>query len=232
MHKCPFSARARACAARIGSEEGLLFKAWWLIERFIIDVMTSPDSLMIVVNVTGYACIILAGYLGYRAVERRLRRRHTVDTLLQLLINTQFAEGVHILDNHIAGDLYVVEAKLKEDDNCTDSKSLDMLMNFYEFMASAYMRNFLDKAVIENQNIKHLHDSFIVLEQLIEERRFRWDRPNYMREFQRLAERFTPKMKTILKIPDPLTRAKMARNDANKSRMFVKPANRLRAVAA
>jgi hypothetical protein len=210
----------------------LLYKITWLVEKFIADVMSAPGFLMVAVNVTGYVCIIFAGYLGYRAVERRLRTRHTVDTLLQLLVNTQFADGVHILDNHIAKDLYVVEAQLREDDNCDDSKSLDMLMNFYEFMASAYMRNFLDKSVIENQHIKHLHDSFIVVEQLIEERRWRWDRPNYMREFQRLADRFSPKMKKVLNIPDPLTREKMMRNTANKARVFVRPANRLKAVAA
>jgi hypothetical protein len=185
-------------------------------------VFTPDNTLAIIVNLLGYAGVIVAGYLGYRAVERRLRKEHTVDVLIRLLITPEFAGGLHILDNHIARDLFVVEDKLKEDDNIGDPTSLDMLMNFYEFMASAYRRNLVDKRVIENQNIKHIHDSYIVLEELIKERRDRWDRPTYMKEFQLLAEQFGPKMKSALGIDDPLTRKKMLRNPRNKDRLHIK----------
>lgn len=161
--------------------------------------------------------------MGYRAVERRLRKEHTVDILLRLLITPEFAQGLHILDNHIARDLYVVANRTEQDDGIKDLKSLDMLMAFYEFMASAYRRGYLDKAVIQNQHIKHIHDSFVVLEELIKERRYIWDRPTYLREFELLARDFAPKIKRLLKIPDPLTREKMGRNKDNEGRTFTPP---------
>jgi hypothetical protein len=99
-------------------------------------------------------------------------------------------------------------------------------------MASAYRRNLVDKRVIENQNIKHIHDSYIVLEELIKERRDRWDRPTYMREFQLLAEQFSSRMKSALGIDDPLTGQKMLRNPKNKSRLYVKKADNVRSVDA
>jgi hypothetical protein len=195
-------------------------------------VFTPDNTLSIIVNLLGYAGVIVAGYLGYRAVERRLRKEHTVDILIRLLITPEFSGGLHVLDNHIARDLFVVEEKLQEDDHIGDPTSLDMLMNFYEFMASAYRRNLVDKRVIENQNIKHIHDSYIVLEELIKERRDRWDRPTYMREFQLLAEQFSSRMKSALGIDDPLTGQKMLRNPKNKSRLYVKKADNVRSVDA
>jgi len=195
-------------------------------------VFTPDNTLSIIVNLLGYAGVIVAGYLGYRAVERRLRKEHTVDILIRLLITPEFAGGLHVLDNHIARDLFVLDSKLKEDDNIGDPTSLDMLMNFYEFMASAYRRNLVDKGVIENQNIKHLHDSYIVLEELIKERRDRWDRPSYMKEFQLPAEQFGPRMKKALDIVDPLTRQKMLRNPKNKARLYVKNDGNVRPVSA
>ena len=117
-------------------------------------------------------------------------------------------------------------------DNIGDPTSLDMLMNFYEFMASAYRRNLVDKRVIENQNIKHIHDSYIVLEELIKERRDRWDRPTYMKEFQLLSEQFGPKMKSALGIENPLTRQKMLLNLKNKGRLHIKNDDNVRQVDA
>jgi len=196
-------------------------------------VFTEDNALPTVVSMIGYVGVGLAAYLGYRAVERRLRKEHTVDILLRLWITPDFAEGLHILDNHIAKDLYVVEARLKEDDGAENAKSLDMLMNFYEFIATTYKKTYLDKVVIENQNIKHIHDSFIVLEELINERRHRWDRPSYMKELEWLTRRFAPKMKKVLDTTaEPLTRAKMLAKPHNKDRLFVKPKPGLRVAAA
>lgn len=172
-----------------------------------------------VVNGIGYFCVIFSGYLGYRAVERRLISRHTVNTLLELLVNPLLTEGLIILDNHIARDLYVLEGKLQDDDGVDSTKSLDMLMNFYEFMAGGYKRGLLDKEVMETQYVKPLHDSFVVLEELIKMRRRAWDRPTYMKELQWFAEVVAPKMKQWLEIEDPLTRDKMLRNRMNNDRV-------------
>jgi hypothetical protein len=107
-----------------------------------------------------------------------------------------------------------------------------MLMNFYEFISATYGKSYLDKVVIENQNIKHIHDSFIVLEELISERRHRWERPSYMKEFERLARRFAPKMRTVLSTTsDPLTREKMLRKEHNNDRLFKPPKPDLKVAA-
>jgi hypothetical protein len=196
----------------------------WLWFRQVLDenvVLTKDNTLPTIANVVGYISVIVVGVWGYRAVEKRLRKEHTVDILLRLWITSDFSEGLHILDNHIAKDLYVVEARLKEDDGVENSKSLDMLMNFYEFVAVTYRKSYLDKQVIANQNIKHIHDSFIVLEELIKERRHRWERPSYMAEFEWLARKFSPRMKDVLSsTSDPLTREKMERKDHNRDRYF------------
>jgi hypothetical protein len=73
---------------------------------------------------------------------------------------------------------------------------------------------------IQHQHIKHLHDSFVVLEELIKTRRHTWDRPSYMMEFERLATEFAPKVRKALRTPDLLTREKMMRNPKNKERLF------------
>ena len=194
----------------------------WLLQILNENIaLTKDNTLPTIANVVGYISVIAVGMWGYRAVERRLRKEHTVDILLRLWITSDFSEGLHILDNHIAKDLYVVEDRLKEDDGVESSKSLDMLMNFYEFVAVTYRKSYLDKRVIENQNIKHIHDSFIVLEELIRERRDRWERPSYMAEFEWLAKRFSPKMKGVLTTTnDPLTREKMQRKEHNSDRRF------------
>jgi hypothetical protein len=194
----------------------------WLFQILNENIaLTKDNTLPTIANVVGYISVIAVGMWGYRAVERRLRKEHTVDILLRLWITSDFSEGLHILDNHIAKDLYVVEDRLKEDDGVESSKSLDMLMNFYEFVAVTYRKSYLDKRVIENQNIKHIHDSFIVLEELIRERRDRWERPSYMAEFEWLAKRFSPKMKGVLTTTnDPLTREKMQRKEHNRDRRF------------
>jgi hypothetical protein len=195
-------------------------------------VFTEDNALPTVVSMIGYVGVGFAAYLGYRAVERRLRKEHTVDILLRLWVTPAFAEGLHILDNHIAKDLFVVESRLKEDDGIDNATSLNMLMNFYEFIAATYKKTYLDKVVIENQNIKHVHDSFIVLEELIRERRHRWDRPSYMKEFEGLARRFAPKMKRVLSTTAvPLTREKMLAKAHNKDRVFVEPKRDLRVAA-
>jgi hypothetical protein len=206
----------------------------WL--RQVLDdynlVLTKENTVPTLATVIGYVCVIIAGIWGYRAVERRLRKEHTVDILLRLWITPEFSEGLHILDNHIAKDLYVVESQLEEDDGAADAKSLDMLMNFYEFIATTYHKAYLDKAVIEHQNIKHIHDSFIVLEELIRERRHRWERPSYMKELEWVARRFGPKMKGVLSTTsDPLTREKMLRRKHNEGRLFKPPQPELKVAA-
>jgi Domain of unknown function (DUF4760) len=155
-------------------------------------VLTKDNTVPTLTAVIGYISVIFAGIWGYRAIERWLRKEHTVDILLRLWITPEFSEGLHILDNHIAKDLYVTENRLKEDDGVENAKSLDMLMNFYEFIATTYHKAYLDKSVIEHQDIKHIHDSFIVLEELIAERRHRWERPSYMKELEWVARRFGP----------------------------------------
>ncbi len=45
-----------------------------------------------------------------------------------------------------------------------------------------------------------------------------------MREFEALAREFGPKIKTLLKIPDPLTREKMSRKKHNADRITAKAA--------
>ena len=108
----------------------------WLLQILTENIaLTKDNTLPTIANVVGYISVIAVGMWGYRAVERRLRKEHTVDILLRLWITSDFSEGLHILDNHIAKDLYVVEDRLKEDDGAESSKSLDMLMNFYEFVA-------------------------------------------------------------------------------------------------
>ena len=208
---------------------------WSWFRQFLVEyniVMTKDNTVPTIATIVGYVSVIAVGIWGYRAVEKRLRKEHTVDILLRLWITPDFAEGLHILDNHIAKDLFVVESKLKEDDAVDDAKSLDMLMNFYEFIAATYKKSYLDKVVIENQNIKHIHDSFVVLEELISERRYRWDRPSYMKEFEWLARRFAPKMKSILSTTsDPLTREKMMRKDHNIDRVFKAPKPDLKVAA-
>jgi hypothetical protein len=207
---------------------------WVWVRQFLIDnvVLTRDNTLPTIANVVGYISVIVVGIWGYRAVERRLRKEHTVDILLRLWITPDFAQGLHLLDNHIAKDLYVVEARLWEDDGVESTKSLDMLMNYYEFVAVTYKKSYLDKVVIENQNIKHIHDSFIVLEELINERRHRWERPSYMAEFEWLARRFGPKMKNVLSTTsDPLTRAKMLRKEHNSDRIFMAPERDLKVAA-
>jgi hypothetical protein len=224
------------------SEDGALndWLAWgseiWLwFRQLLVDynfVMTRDNTVPTIANVVGYISVIIIGIWGYRAVEKRLRKEHTVDILLRLWITPDFAQGLHILDNHIAKDLFVVENRLQEDDGVGNSKSLDMLLNFYEFIAATYRKSYLDKVVIENQNIKHIHDSFIVLEELINERRYKWDRPSYMKEFEWLARRFGPKMKNVLSTTsDPLTREKMVRKEHNVDRVFVKPKPDLKVAA-
>lgn len=207
----------------------MLSKLWVFLKGFEL-AFTPQNTLLTVVNVLGYVGVIVAGYLGYRAVERRMRRRHSVDTLIPVLMSPDFSDGMRLLDDHIARDLYVSESHLKEDDNLDDSRSLDMLMNYYDFLASAYRRNFLDKEVVKSLKIKLIHDSYIVLEELIKERRARWDRPTYMREFELLAGSFAPHMKKALGIQNPLSRTKMLKNPLNKDRLFV-PTPNLRAVA-
>lgn len=209
---------------------------WWtMLLDLLVDyniVLTRENTVPTLTSVVGYVSVIAVGFLGYRAVERRLRKEHTVDILLRLWITPDFAEGLHVLDNHIARDLYIVEARLREDDGVDNPKSLNMLMNYYEFLAATYRKAYLDKAVVENQNIKHLHDSFVVLEELIKERRFKWDRPSYMQELEWLATRFGPKMKKVLSTTsDPLSRAKMLRKDHNRDRLFVEPKRELKAAA-
>lgn len=200
---------------------------WLWLQQLLVEynvVLTKDNTVPTFTSIAGYVSVIAVGIWGYRAVEKRLRKEHTVDILLRLWITPDFAEGLHILDNHIAKDLFVVESRLKEDDDAQDVKSLDMLMNFYEFIAATYRKSYLDKVVIENQNIKHIHDSFVVLEELINERRHRWDRPSYMKEFEWLARKFGPKMKNVLATTsDPLTREKMLRKDHNADRVFLKP---------
>jgi hypothetical protein len=205
----------------------------WLLQILNENIaLTKDNTLPTIANVVGYISVIAVGMWGYRAVERRLRKEHTVDILLRLWITSDFSEGLHILDNHIAKDLYVVEDRLKEDDGAESSKSLDMLMNFYEFVAVTYRKSYLDKRVIENQNIKHIHDSFIVLEELIRERRHRWERPSYMAEFEWLAKRFSPRMKGVLNTTnDPLTREKMERKEHNRDRRFQAPRRDLKVAA-
>ena len=207
---------------------------WTLLRQFLSDnvVLTKENTLPTIANLAGYVSVILVGMWGYRAVDRRLRKEHTVDILLRLWITSEFSEGLRILDNHIARDLFVVESRLKEDDGVENSKSLDMLMNFYEFVAVTYQKSYLDKRVIENQNIKHIHDSFIVLEELIKERRHRWERPSYMAEFEWLARRFSSRMKDVLSTTsDPLTREKMQRKEHNKDRYFEAPRRDLKVAA-
>ena len=189
----------------------------WLTTALVPFLLSNSVS---VVNAIGYSCVIFSGFLGYRAVERRLRSRHTVNTLLELLVNPLLTEGLIILDNHIAKDLYVLENKLKEDDGVDSTKSLDMLMNFYEFMASGYRRGLLDKEVMEVQHVKLLNVLFVVLEELIKMRRRAWDRPNYMKELQWFAEVVAPKMKHWLEFDDPLTREKMLRKSTNLQRVY------------
>ena len=208
---------------------------WLWLRQLLVDnniVMTKDNTVPTIANVIGYASVIAVGIWGYRAIEKRLRKEHTVDILLRLWITPDFAEGLHVLDNHIAKDLFVVEGRLKEDDGVDNAKSLDMLMNFYEFIATTYRKSYLDKVVIENQNIKHIHDSFIVLEELISERRHKWDRPSYMKELEGLARRFGPKMKSALSTTsDPLTREKMMRKEHNMDRVFMKPKPDLKVAA-
>jgi hypothetical protein len=208
---------------------------WTWVRQLLVDyniVLTKDNTVPTIATVAGYISVILAGIWGYRAVERRLRKEHTVDILLRLWITTDFTEGLHILDSHIARDLFVVEARLREDDGVDNSKSLDMLMNFYEFIAATYKKAYLDKAVIENQNIKHIHDSFIVLEELIKERRYKWDRPSYMKELEWIARRFAPKMRQVLETTsDPLTREKMLRKEHNRERLFKIPKSDLKVAA-
>ena len=195
-------------------------------------VLTKENTVPTLATVIGYISVIAAGIWGYRAVERRLRKEHTVDILLRLWITPEFSEGLHILDNHIAKDLYVVESRLEEDDGVEDAKSLDMLMNFYEFIATTYHKAYLDKAVIEHQNIEHVHDSFILLEELIAERRNRWERPSYMKELEWVARRFGPKMKDVLSTTsNPLTREKMLGKAHNKDRLFEPPQPELKVAA-
>jgi hypothetical protein len=193
---------------------------------------TKDNTIPTIANIIGYVSVIVVGIWGYRAVERRLRKEHTVDILLRLWITPDFADGLHILDNHIAKDLYVVEERLKEDDGIDNARSLDMLMNFYEFISATYRKSYLDKVVIENQNIKHIHDSFIVLEELINERRHRWDRPSYMKELEWLSRKFAPKMRSVLSTTsDPLTREKMMRREHNNDRVFKAPKPDLKVAA-
>lgn len=210
-------------------------ETWLWFRQLLVDynfVLTKDNTVPTVANIIGYGSVIAVGMRGYRAVERRLRKEHTVDILLRLWITPDFADGLHILDNHIAKDLYVVEARLKEDDGIGNARSLDMLMNFYEFISATYGKSYLDKVVIENQNIKHIHDSFIVLEELIEERRHRWERPSHMKEFERLARKFAPKMRSVLSTTsDPLTREKMTKKSHNQDRIFKEPKPDLKAAA-
>lgn len=223
---------SRECAVEEMQMPGELFV--WVQEllRPYGLVVTEDNALPTAVSVVGYFGVGLAAYFGYRAVERRLRKEHTVDILLRLWITPDFAEGLHILDNHIAKDLYVVESRLKEDDGIDNARSLNMLMNFYEFIAATYKKTYLDKIVIENQNIKHIHDSFVVLEELIKERRYKWDRPSYMKEFEWLARRFAPKMKRVLSTTaTPLTREKMRAKSHNDDRKFVAPKRDLKVAA-
>ena len=196
--------------------------AWLWLREVLIDriELNKENTAPTIANIIGYISVIVVGMWGYRAVERRLRKEHTVDILLRLWITPEFAEGLHILDNHIAKDLFVVETRLKEDDGVENAKSLDMLMNFYEFIAATYRKAYTDKVVIENQNIKHIHDSFIVLEELIRERRDRWERPSYMREFEGLARKFAPRMRQVLDTTSrPLTREKMLGKSHNLDRI-------------
>ncbi len=104
-------------------------------------------------------------------------------------------------------------------------------MNFYEFISTTYRHVYLDKAVIQNQNIKHIHDSFIVLEELIKERRYKWDRPSYMKELEWVARQFGPRMSRALGTTNPLTRDKMMQNPKNRDRLFVAPSNALKVAA-
>ena len=124
------------------------YEIWLWFRQLLVEhdtVLTRDNTVPTIANLIGYVSVIAVGIWGYRAVEKRLRKEHTVDFLLRLWITPDFAEGLHILDNHIAKDLFVVEDRLKEDDAVGNSKSLDMLMNFYEFIAPTYRKSYLDK---------------------------------------------------------------------------------------
>ena len=119
----------------------------WLLQILNENIaLTKDNTLPTIANVVGYISVIAVGMWGYRAVERRLRKEHTVDILLRLWITSDFSEGLHILDNHIAKICTLSRTDSRRTTASKAPKSLDMLMNFYEFVAVTYRKSLLGQA--------------------------------------------------------------------------------------
>lgn len=143
---------------------------------------------------------VTAGWLGYLAHNRRLKRQHTVEIMLRLISNRHLAHAALLLDEYSNPDSHIEEFKVTNEkrdfiaSDLTEQQFFDlmMLLGYYEYIAVACNDNELSVDVVKKMRKTRIINTWEFLEKFIKERREVLVRPLLYEHFQELAEEFNP----------------------------------------
>lgn len=129
--------------------------------------------------------VIVTGMLALiqlRGHERRAKRAHTLTLMGTLSHDKSLTDAhyiVHQMQSEGETDLTVLEDEEK--------KGLFTLLTYYEYIATAYFADSVDRGVVLRQRAKSLEMTYHLIRPLIEERRVALKAPDLYNEFEELA---------------------------------------------
>jgi hypothetical protein len=152
-------------------------------ENVTAQIMLVPEGTATLASVIA---ALMIGYLGFLQSQHQARRRYTLTIIMERLSNSDLSRATLLVADYARrGDVFV-----EATDNQEEHQLVNLLLNYYEFVAIAYIKKSLDRGTVRRQQKNAMKSAFRVCEPYIKNRRKELRRKTLYREFELLTTRY------------------------------------------